>query len=1104
MKTSNTSYRGVILLFIGILSQQWTQSQTENIDRSNHALLWEISGNSLKQPSYLFGTFHNNALELFDQPDSVFYALSSSDAVSLEVDISKIMGEVDVIRNPHGKLPGSLNWLVQNPENVTYTQYGSDAGRPQFLDMYFNQVADQCQKQFYPLETLEEQLAISLNFGRKKTGFTPKKTYDLADMKRMYLEGDIEQLHDVTRESCLAFEGLYEDLIVKRNYVMARGIDTLVQRYRLFCAVGAAHLGGEEGIIPILESMGYTLRRVTPVFSEQRSVFIDQIKSCEGYQFVDPVYGFILNLEGKPRQVVEKDGAHNLIYQELGQGNTFSVYTYHMEALQSLAQVWRNIQANVDIKTSRDFEEITLYNGTPAIQVFIEENSGEKYWIRFFVRNSITYILHATGGVRFLNSKRALQFFERFRFIEAKDQNFEHEHEVFQSPTKTLAVTMPSRGHEFGDSDREVQYWRRKSFNPVSGETFFMYESILHNDYLMYTNDDFGAHLVEEFDRDSLEFYDESSTSLFAEKSFRATFHGQTVRGKIRQFGNILHFVQYNGEDSVAAQQFISSMTFIPFEAPTSFRSIRKNDFYTKATISGFKKMPDLNEMNFRKMKHYALNDVERALTYEVIIKQYQPWSFIPKPIDSILTDQIAWPDSSLVPSTYERTFFTDGHTHNMNFKIVFTSSNNVWRGRVSVSGQDIRLVTLTYPLNADSLYSHIPFIDSTIFEKNEVPTLQSPQFTAIQKQLNGDGAMRQNFKLFLAESDLDAATAWRLLTELDQVGTQRRDTDRANSIRNLLFHQIDTLTAPDAMYELWKTSYLEENIDFSGHALYLFTKSNHPLLSSLISTLSEREIYPLNWSMLQLLPEQYETFQSNWLFFEKVFLENSPNWQFFDGLDSLIHIPFFRDFIQSEKFQHYCTQDKHLQWVILRYIHLLLKSGGTEEQLNNLFKKWDVSSPAKLGLGISAKEALGRNIKKRERKAITNNVFTAMGYALGTSVFMNNQQTSAYLQSNELLSAVDIAGLLSFYHYLDEVEEENHALNYQFNVQITVDGAYRNYAIFQSLENGTIYHFARLIPEENFIPSLGEIGADTVFFEYNEPMSAARVMAILQKKLNE
>jgi uncharacterized protein YbaP (TraB family) len=1092
----------VCLCFLLIHGNQFAQNN--DIDRSNHSLLWEISGNSLSSPSYLFGTFHNNALELFDQPDSVFYALNLAEAVSLEVDISKIMGEVDVIRNPHGKLPGSLKWLVQNPENVTYTQYGSDAGRPQFLDMYFNQVADQCQKQFYPLETLEEQMAISLNFGRKKTGFTPKNTYDLADMKRMYLEGDIEQLHDVTRESCLPFEGLYEDLIVKRNYVMARGIDTLVQRYRLFCAVGAAHLGGEEGIIPILEDMGYTLRRVTPVFSEQRSAFIDQIKSCDGYQFIDPVYGYILNLEGKPRQVVEKDGAHNLIYQELGQGNTFSVYTYHMEALQSLSQVWRNIQANLDIKTSRDFEKITLYNGTPAIQVFIEENSGEKYWIRFFVRNSITYILHATGGVRFLNSKRAPQFFERFRFLEANDQTLDTDYEVFHSPTKTLSVTMPSLGHEFGDSDREVQYWRRKSFNPISGETFFMYESILHNDYLMYNNDDFGAHLVEEFDKDSLEFFNERNTSLFAEKSFRAKFHGQTVRGKIRQFGNILHFVQYNGEDSIAAHEFISSMTYIPFEAPTTFRSIQKNDFSTKATISGFKKMPDLNQMNFRKMKHYALNDVERALTYEVIIKQYQPWSFIPTSIDSILSDQIAWPDSSLVPSKYEREFFSEGNTHNMNFKITFTSSRNVWKGRVSVSGQDIRLVTLTYPLNADSLYAHLPFIDSTIFEKNEVPTIQTPQFTAIQQQLNGDGEMRHDFKLFLAESNLNAATAWRLLSELEQIGTQRRDTDRGNSIRNILFQQVDTLLAPDAIFEFWKTSYLEENIDFSGHALYLFTKSNHPLLSSIISTLSQREVYPLNESLIQILPEEHITFQTNWVFFERVLLENSPNWQFFTALDSLVHIPFYRDFIQSEKFQNYCTQENHLQWVILRYINLLLKSGGTEEQLNKPFKNWDTSNPAKQGLGIAAKEVMGQNIKKRERKAIENNVFTAMGYALGASVFMNNMNTTDFLQSNELIAPVQIAGLLSYYHYLDEVEEEDHALHYQFNVQVTVAGTYQNYAIFQSIENGTIYHFARLIPEDNFIPSLDEIGKDTLYFEYNEPMNAARVMAILGKKLNE
>src|SRR5579863_1902046 len=50
------------------------------------SLLWEISGNGLQKPSYLFGSMHISNKEVFHLSDSFYMAIKSCDVVALEVD----------------------------------------------------------------------------------------------------------------------------------------------------------------------------------------------------------------------------------------------------------------------------------------------------------------------------------------------------------------------------------------------------------------------------------------------------------------------------------------------------------------------------------------------------------------------------------------------------------------------------------------------------------------------------------------------------------------------------------------------------------------------------------------------------------------------------------------------------------------------------------------------------------------------------------------------------------------------------------------------------------------------------------------------------------
>ena len=58
------------------------------------SLLWEITGNGLAKPSYLFGTMHVSSKMVFHLSDSFYMALKSVDAVALELNPDVWQGEM--------------------------------------------------------------------------------------------------------------------------------------------------------------------------------------------------------------------------------------------------------------------------------------------------------------------------------------------------------------------------------------------------------------------------------------------------------------------------------------------------------------------------------------------------------------------------------------------------------------------------------------------------------------------------------------------------------------------------------------------------------------------------------------------------------------------------------------------------------------------------------------------------------------------------------------------------------------------------------------------------------------------------------------------------
>ncbi|MEM8906958.1 MAG: TraB/GumN family protein [Bacteroidota bacterium] len=72
------------MLFVGFCCCL-SSVRSQEVDKSNYSLLWEVSGKNLSQPSYLFGTMHIRDVRAFEFSDSVLLLLDQCEAFAMEV-----------------------------------------------------------------------------------------------------------------------------------------------------------------------------------------------------------------------------------------------------------------------------------------------------------------------------------------------------------------------------------------------------------------------------------------------------------------------------------------------------------------------------------------------------------------------------------------------------------------------------------------------------------------------------------------------------------------------------------------------------------------------------------------------------------------------------------------------------------------------------------------------------------------------------------------------------------------------------------------------------------------------------------------------------------
>jgi hypothetical protein len=76
----------------------------------------------------------------------------------------------------------------------------------------------------------------------------------------LYKKQDIEALTKMISGQMVGIKGMQDELLDKRNQNWIPAIEQNIRQKSTFFAVGAGHLGGEKGVLKLLQQKGYTLK----------------------------------------------------------------------------------------------------------------------------------------------------------------------------------------------------------------------------------------------------------------------------------------------------------------------------------------------------------------------------------------------------------------------------------------------------------------------------------------------------------------------------------------------------------------------------------------------------------------------------------------------------------------------------------------------------------------------------------------------------------------------------------------------------------------------------------------------------------------------------
>lgn len=286
-------YLASMLLAMGSCRAQPSPNLKTNPD--DNTLLWEVSGNGLAAPGYLYGTFHLLCKDDIKFSASLKQAVNSASVIYMELDMddpATLFGGFMMMNMQEGKKLKDLYTADEYKRVENFFKDSLQTGLGLFQRMKplllmamiypklmpcnsisgveeeLMKLAKEKNKEIKGLETLAFQSSIFDSIPYAEQAAEMLKTIDSLERSKVYFDSmmvayknqDMKQMELLMNNKEYGMEENQELLLDNRNRNWADQLKLIMKKETVFVAVGTGHLVGEKGLIALLRKEGYTVR----------------------------------------------------------------------------------------------------------------------------------------------------------------------------------------------------------------------------------------------------------------------------------------------------------------------------------------------------------------------------------------------------------------------------------------------------------------------------------------------------------------------------------------------------------------------------------------------------------------------------------------------------------------------------------------------------------------------------------------------------------------------------------------------------------------------------------------------------------------------------
>ena len=271
---------------------------------SNAQLVWKISGNGIKKPSYILGTHHGcpftycdsipGLMKAFDKVDNIIGEINMIELAEMSPERMQKMQammmmpadtsllslfsteEAAKVNEWLGKKMGaSLEMLsVMKPMTIMVTVQNKEMMEviPEVADMttidkYMQTLGQRKGKTIGELETADYQMELLYGNSLEEQADALLEMIDHGDSKGLlqqltnaYKSQNLDTLWKVFQEQMTGYE--YDAIVKVRNLNWEKQMKEILPKQTTLFVVGAGHLPGEYGMINLLREAGYKVKPV--------------------------------------------------------------------------------------------------------------------------------------------------------------------------------------------------------------------------------------------------------------------------------------------------------------------------------------------------------------------------------------------------------------------------------------------------------------------------------------------------------------------------------------------------------------------------------------------------------------------------------------------------------------------------------------------------------------------------------------------------------------------------------------------------------------------------------------------------------------------------